>query len=344
MLIQIAFKKGILPALLVLSCGLQVIPVTAQTSTGAPASSGSTVQMPAVSSSSALKTPLAQAPSDIHCAGFIEYAPSPNQLEIVGGEQEQEQRVYSEGDQVFINAGVQRGVQLGQEFVIVRPRGQFTSKLTKKKGWLGVYTQEVGRVRVTTVRDQVSVAVVSQSCETILLGDLLRAAPSGRAAQNLDGPHTINRFADSSRKQVGRIVLARDGRELLSKSQVVFIDLGAEDGIKTGDQLTIFRPAGAGNITRFRDEEVTPAASGGFESERFKGGKFSNKAPRVKRPNDTGVYGPVATTPDVKRHRPPVPRKIVGDLVVLDVQKRTATAVVSKVAQEIHTGDFVELQ
>jgi hypothetical protein len=39
-----------------------------------------------------------------------------------------------------------------------------------------------------------------------------------------------------------------------------------------------------------------------------------------------------------------VPRKVVGEAVVLNVQSRTATVVITRVAQEIHTGDFVEVK
>ncbi|MBA2338854.1 MAG: hypothetical protein H0V88_00535 [Pyrinomonadaceae bacterium] len=281
--------------------------------------------------------------SELACGGFIEYAPGGNYLEIVGGEEEQEQRVYAEGDVVFINAGRGQGSYLGQEFSVVRPRGQFTTRLTNKKGFLGVYTQEVGRVRVTEVKENVSVAIVSATCETILNGDLLRSLP-GRVAPPARTETTFDRFADPTGKQMGRIVLARDGRELVSRDQIVFIDLGAEDNVRAGDYLTIFRPAGTGNITRFRDEEIALAASGGFESERFRGGKFSNQAQRVRRPNHTGVYGPTVSTPEVRSRRPPVPRKVVGEMVILNVQRRTATAVITRVAQEVHTGDYVEVQ
>ena len=42
---------------------------------------------------------------------------------------------------------------------------------------------------------------------------------------------------------------------------------------------------------------------------------------------------------------PPVDyRKIVGELVVIDVQTRTATAIITRVAGEVHTGDLVEIQ
>lgn len=281
--------------------------------------------------------------NELYCGGFIQYAPAPNKLQIVGGEQEQEKRVYAQGDMVYINAGTNEGVRVGQEFSVVRPRGQFTSDFSKKKGYLGVYTQELGRLRVVDVKEGVSVARVDYSCETMLLGDLLRGAPE-RAAPFVRNEVPLNRFADPSGKQRGRIVLARDGREAPTINDIVYIDLGTEDGIKPNDYFTIYRPVGTGNVIRARDEEITPTANAGFESERYKGGKFSNKAQRVQDPNNTGVYGPTVTTPDVKRSRPPLPRKIVGEMVILSVQQRTATAVITRIAQEVHTGDFVELQ
>lgn len=284
--------------------------------------------------------------TDLYCAGFIQYAPAPINPQIVGGEQEQEQRTYSEGDFVFINAGAQQGVKVGQEFAIVRPRGEVTSKFTKKKGWLGVYMQELGQLRVMNVKERVSVAVITSSCDTILLGDLLRQI-NNRVAPVERSEITLDRFADPTGKQRGRIVFARDAREMLSRNQVVYIDLGAEDNVKAGEYLTIYRPAGTGNLTSVANEEIARSRSAGFESDRYAGGKFSNQSQRTKDFSDTpGVFSQnePMTTYETRRRRPPVPRKIVGEMVILNVQTRTATAIITRVAQEIHTGDYVEVQ
>jgi len=277
------------------------------------------------------------------CGGFIEYAPPQNQLEVVGGEQEQEQNLYAVGDYVFINTGAQQGVSEGQEFSVVRPRGEFSSKFSGKRGTLGIYTQEVGRLRVTEVKAQVSVAVISASCQAVLLGDLLRPVPS-RPSSISRVEEELNRFAEPSGKQTGRIVLARDAREVVSKNQIVFIDLGTEDNIKAGDYLTVYRPVGTPNVARIPNEEIARNASSGFESEHFRGGKFSIQAQRVKDPTDARRINPPVTSPEVKGRRPPLPRKVVGEVVVLNVQQRTATVMITRTAQEIHTGDFVELQ
>lgn len=334
--------RSLMASLLLVVCAI-FSPVSAQTG---PAESTRAVQQP---TPIPFTLPEAKSPamiasaSELYCGGFIQYAPAPNKLQIVGGEQEQEQRVYSQGNYVYINAGRDQGVTVGQEYSVVRPRGQFKSDFTRKKGWLGVYTQEVGRLRVVNVKERVSVATVTFSCETLLLGDLLRAA-NQRVSPFTRNEVALDRFADPTGKQNGRIVLARDGREAPSVNEIVYIDLGTEDSIKPGDYFTIYRPVGTGNVIKLRDEEVTPSAVNGFESDRYKGGKFSNKAQRVQDPNNNGVYGPMVTTPDIKRSRPPMPRKIVGELVILSVQLRTATAVITRAAQEVHTGDYVELQ
>jgi hypothetical protein len=272
---------------------------------------------------------------------MIEQASQAAVGQIVGAEQESERRDFGEGYVLFIDAGAQAGVRPGQEFSVVRPRGQFRSKFSRKGGPLGVYTQEVGRVRVLRVRDRVSVVEVTLSCADMLVGDQLRPAqarpvPQARAELALD------RFAEPTGKQTGRIVLARDGREMVSRDQVVFIDLGSEDGVKAGDYLTVFRPDGHGTFVELGDENAANARRG-FESEEFRGGKHSIQAQRVK-DVDGSQYSETVKTPSIKRHRPAVPRKVVGEIVVLRVEGRTATAVVTRVAQEIHTGDAVEVQ
>src|SRR5688572_33001369 len=114
-----------------------------------------------------------------------------------------------------------------------------------------------------------------------LLGDLLvdipvRESPLQRAETNLD------RFADPSNKQVGRLMMAKDNRELLTKNDIVYIDLGGEDNVKRGDYLTIYRPLGTGNLTRIDNEEMARNRATGFQSDRYRGGGIGNQASRAK--------------------------------------------------------------
>ena len=322
-------------AFVLLFCAFCHNPASAQTGSNAPGLQQQSVIYPDKRPSASIAHK-----SEVVCGGFIEQNPAAAQGQIVGAEQERERNAFAQGDLVFIDAGAQAGMREGQEFTVVRPRGRFSSKFSRK-GTLGVYTQEVGRVRVVRVRDRISVAEVTRACTDLLLGDLLRTyaraeVPPARAEGALD------LFAEPTGKQTGRIVLARDGREILARDDVVFIDLGSEDNIKVGDYLTVFRPKGHGTIVHY-GEEITANARRDYQSNELRGGGFSNQAQRVSDVSGS-KYGSTVKTPTIKRRRPPVPRKVVGEIVVLRVEGRTATAVVTRNAQEIYTGDAVELQ
>ncbi|HEV7859612.1 MAG TPA: hypothetical protein VGO91_13415 [Pyrinomonadaceae bacterium] len=328
-------------SLLLLACGLLSLTV-AQTNT--PSRGGQEKK-----ARPAVLLPDEKAPASVarraetYCGGYIQSESVQGSMQVVGGEQEQERHHYGQGDYVYLDGGAQQGVRAGQEFAIFRPRGRFSSKWSKKKGKLGVYVQELGQLRVVSVKDHVSVAIITESCEAVQFGDLLKPVAQRVVPTQRVEAAPLDRFSEPSGKQGGRIVLARDNREALSKDFVVYIDLGTEDNIKAGDYFTVYRPVGAGNLTHNSDEELSVNARDGFESRKYQGGKFSNKATRVKDPNGD-IKGPTIKTPEIKRGRPALPRKVVGELVVLNVQSRTATAVITRVAQEIHTGDFVELQ
>ncbi|HEU4873316.1 MAG TPA: hypothetical protein VFT44_09465 [Pyrinomonadaceae bacterium] len=286
--------------------------------------------------------------SSLYCAGYIRYQRLRDMPEIVGAEEEQEQRTYADGNIVYLNAGSQQGIKEGQNFQIIRPRGDVKGVHKQKKGFLGTYIQEIGQLQVFKVHENTSAAHITFTCDAALLGDLLapvpdRESPLQRAEENLD------RFADPTGKQNGILMMAKDSREMVTRNDIVYIDLGSEDQIKRGDYLTIYRPLGTGNVTRVDNEESARNRATGFQSNRYRGGGFSNQASRAKDSTafrDTEGryrYRPI-TSREVKRHRPLMPRKIVGELVIIDVQTRTATAIITRVASEVHTGDWVEIQ
>jgi len=286
--------------------------------------------------------------TNLYCAGYIKYQrfqPSP---EIVGAEREPEQRTFAEGDVVFLNWGSRQGIKEGQRFQIVRPKGDVKGVFREKQGFLGTYVRELGQLEVFKVTEDVSYAQITFSCEMTLLGDILvpipyRESPLERSEVQLD------RFADPSGKAIGRLMMARDSREMVTTNDVVYIDLGSEDHVAPGDYLTIFRPLGAGGVTTVEDEEDARGRATGFQSEAYRGGGFSSQSQRAKDStflvNVPGRYRyrPI-TTREVKNLRPEMPRKVVGEMVVIDVQARTATAIITRVALEAHTGDWVEIQ
>lgn len=279
--------------------------------------------------------------SNLYCAGYIQRAKVNTAFEIVGADDEKDQFIYSENDYVYLSRGGRQGVKVGDKFSVIRPRGRFETDLSKKKN-LGYYVQEVGMVEVVAVKNNVSVARVTTSCDNLLLGDLLEAVPN-RMSPVFEPRPALDIFANPTGKARGRIILARDGQELIGREQIVYIDLGNEDNIKVGDYLTIYRPLGTGNVVDTDDipDETMNARSEGYQSDEYEGGKYSNMAPRKS--GDT-ARGDIVTTSDAKEGRPGDLRKIVGEMMIVNVKEKTATAVITRTASEIHTGDRVELQ
>ena len=277
--------------------------------------------------------------NNLYCAGYVEAGTIDTKNEIVGAEKEQEKNIFAQNDFLYINMGANKGVKVGDMMSVVRPRGKVDTRWTKKKN-LGFYVQEVGAVEVVNVKSESSVVRVVSSCDNLLLGDLVQPIPS-RTSPLFEKRPALDIFSDSNGKTNGRIFMARDGQELLGREQIVYIDLGAEDNVKVGDYMTIYRKLGSGNILDDLPPESVSARDQGFESQEYHGGKFSNQA---QRKGGEKANGRVVTSEKAKRGRQANLRNVVGELVILNVKEKTATAVITRTAQEIHTGDQVELQ
>ncbi len=284
------------------------------------------------------KMPIAGS-NNLLCAGFIQKAKVDTSSKIVGADDEKDKFLYAQGDFIYMSLGANRGAKVGDMFSVIRPRGRVETRWTKK-GNLGFYVQEVGAVEVIKVMNDIAVAQVRTSCDNILLGDLIQPLTQ-RKSPVFERRPPFDIFSNPSGKSTGKIVMARDGQELLSTEQIVYVDLGAEDNVSVGDYLTIFRPLGTGNILDDLPGESVSARDADFQSNEYRGGKFSNQSARK-----TGdeANGKVVTTKDAKKIRPNNLRKIVGEMVILNVKEKTATALIVRTAGEIHTGDDVEVQ
>lgn len=275
----------------------------------------------------------------LYCAGYVETGTVDYKNEIVGAEKEQEKNIYAQNDFVFISMGADKGVKVGDMMSVIRPRGRVETRWTKKKN-LGFYVQEIGAVEIVNVKSETSVGRIVSSCDNVILGDLLQPIPA-RTSPTFEQRPALDRFSNSSGKTNGKIFMARDNQELLGREQIVYIDLGAEDNVKAGDYMTIYRKLGSGQILDDLPAESVSARQEGFQSFEYRGSKFSNQAGRK---SGEKADGRVITTKRAKRNRQPNLRNVVGELVILNVKEKTATAVIVRTTMEIYTGDSVELQ
>lgn len=279
--------------------------------------------------SPAVATPRVATGKDLYCAGYIRTTALHAHTQIVGGEEENRIAHFGQGDVVYLNAGRAQNLREDMLLSIARPMGKFRSPYRRTGGQeLGFYVREMGMLRIMAVQEKTATARVVVSCDDIQLGDVVvpfteKTAP----ATNVNEP--LPRYQAAEGRLAGRIVLQREQREHIGPRDVVYLDLGKEEGVKEGDTFTIYRQQpDDGNIFNFNDDDVTLRGSSDYQSDKFKGGKYSSDHPYEARQQ-------------VKNKRPVLPQKIVGELVVIAVEGKSATAIVTRTTQEVHTGDRV---
>lgn len=274
--------------------------------------------------------------NNLYCGGYVQTSPINTNNFVVGAEFEADKHTFSQGEKLVIKGG---NYQVGDQLSVVRPKGRVETRWTKKDN-LGFYVQELGVVEIVKVKSDVSIAVIKNSCDNFLLGDLVLPMPQ-RSMPEMKERTPLDVFGDPNGKATGRIFMARDNLEMLSSEQVVYVDLGVDDNVKVGDYLTIYRPLGTGNIVDRIYSESMSARDEGYQSNEYRGGKFSNQAPRKK--GDL-ARSKKMTSEDARSNRPKNMRQVVGEMVILNVKEKTATAMIVRTTHEVHTGDFVEVQ
>ncbi|MEN3332389.1 MAG: hypothetical protein V7641_1754 [Blastocatellia bacterium] len=265
--------------------------------------------------------------TDVYCTGYISDVMPSTDLQIIGAEQENMKVTYAQGDVVFLNRGRGAGIQPGAAYFIIRPLGEFKHPFTKKK--MGVYVREVGLLRVLEVQEQTATAQILVSCDTVEFGDLLKpyeeiAPPVARDARPLP------RYSEGSKETPGQIIMSPGFHEHLSANRVVFVDLGRQQNVQPGDYFTIYRQTGPGEgITKSPKGDVVQRRDKDFGSDRYQGGEYA-------------IQATSKSLDKIMKERPPIPRKVLGELIVLKVENHTCVAMITRTTAEVTIGDFVE--
>ncbi|MBI4459225.1 MAG: hypothetical protein HY648_04095 [Acidobacteria bacterium] len=264
-----------------------------------------------------------QAPtdSDIYCAGFFAPQPIAPSLAVLSSEDGGFKNEYADRDLVYLNKGRQAISAPGAQYILVRPakdldplevflgQRQFISQL-------GTLYAEIGRIQVRVVNEASATAEVLKTCEPILAGDIAipfasRPAPPYRAEKMIDP------FAPASGKATGIIVAAKEFDSAVGEGNIVYLNIGKNQGAQVGGYLRIFRSYAA-------------ADQGTFE-----------QAARNYPTEFMGVSEGRKLTP---AEMASLPRKVVGEIILLSVEERSSTGLVTFTREEVSPGDAVELE
>ena len=265
--------------------------------------------------------------SDLYCAGFISKHILPDANFVTGGVETPTTTKFTRGEIVYLRGS---GYTLGAEFEIVRALRDIDeyemfpgqSKLLKQTGQP---YEEVGRVRIIDARSKEAIAKIEYSCDPINPGDT--AIPFAEKQDiSFHDPISFDRFLPASNKVTGRIVMAKDFDSELGTGHKVYLNVGSNQGVKIGDYFRAVRSYG----TDLKDPVDSLSFKAAISEDTQK------KMPSFDPHMFTKTNGPVIHVEDM-------PRRAVGEIVIIGVTDTTATGMIVFAPEVVHAGDSVEL-
>ena len=273
---------------------------------------------------------------DRYCSGFISKPPVPLTTFISGSIYAPHASKLGGGDVVYVTGP---GLRVGMQFQIVRElRDSNRSELFKGQHGLmrqaGQPYSELGRLRIMDTRQKMAVAVIEFGCKAAVPGDLLIPWVE-RPEIPVREPAVLDRFAPPNGKLTGRIVMAQDFDSLIGVGQKVYLSVGGEKGVKVGDIFRVYRSSDV----ELRDE---------VEALSYKSTMIVEDAQKDPARTRTGELSLEPEFFDIGRgpkvQVKDLPRRIVGEMVVLNVTPTSATAMITVALEDIHLGDGVEAE
>ena len=291
----------------------------------------STVQAPEGTSPTSASFPVERIPTptyaDLYCAGFISRQVLPDANFIAGGLETPTTTKFERGDIVYLKG---TGFSSGAEYEVVRALKDINEyemfpgqkKLLKETGQP---YEEVGRVKVIDTRSKTAIAQVEYSCDGINPGDT--AIPfAEKQTVPFHGPLRFDRFLPASPKTSARIVMAKDFDSEMGTGQKVYLNVGSKQGVKIGDYFRAVRS--------YEGDLKDPVDSLSFRAQ------LSEDTQKKSVTFDPYMFekgnGPVIHVRDL-------PRRAVGELVIIGVTDTTATGMIVFSNEDVHAGDGVEI-
>ena len=264
--------------------------------------------------------------ADINCAGFITPQRVPNANYVNGGLETPSTTKFTKGELVYLSG---TGYQSGQLYEILRELRDvneyeiYTGQQKVLKAAGQPYGQ-IGRVRVLETRSHSAVAQVEYSCDPVNPGDI--AVPYvEKPMVAFHAPMHFDRFLPPSGKLRGRIILGKDFDGMMGTGAKLYMNLGSNQGVKVGDYFRAVRP--------YTEDLANPVDSLSFKA---------STSEDTQKNEPTFEAGRFSRGKGANIHVADLPRRAMGEVVVLSVTPTTSTGMIVFALDNIYAGDMVE--
>ena len=266
-------------------------------------------------------------PIDLACAGFVSKQLVPNSNFVAGDLYTPSDTKNSNGEVIYL-AG--KGYEVGQKYTVVRElhdpnryeifAGQHTLLKT-----MGQPYSELARVRIIDTRSKMAIAEVETSCDPVNPGDYVIPYVE-KPTITFHPPLRFDRFLPSNGKLTGRIAMAKDFDAEIGPGAQVYMNVGSNQGVKPGDYFRAVR--------NYEADLHDPTDSLSFKASTS---EDTQAKQAVFEPNFFNKTG------GAEIHVRDLPRRSVGEVVVISTTPTTSTGMVVFAMESVHLGDGVEL-
>ena len=265
--------------------------------------------------------------ADIYCAGFLSKDRIPDANYVNGGPQTPTSTKFETGELVYL-AGT--GYQAGQLYSIVREMrdvNEYEIYPGERKvlAAAGRPYGEIGRVRIVDTRSHSAIAQVEFSCDPINPGDV--AVPFvEKQPIAFHVPGHFDRFAPANGKLSGRVVLGKDFDSIIGTGMKLYLNMGSNQGVKAGDYFRVVR-----SYTATLKDPVDSLSFKTWTSEDTQARPPTYEANRLTKTKGANI------------HVGDLPRRAIGEVVVLNVTPTSSSAMVVFALEDVYAGDTVEM-
>lgn len=168
--------------------------------------------------------------SDLYCTIFVLDGELPG-IRIVGAERQEEKILLSDADKFYVDKGRADGLEIGQVFLVV--------SAGNKIGDHGLLARRTGRVRVIGLEDTRGIVRIDKTCGEVSLGGFL--VPFEDREELLGTDQGYASELDENQGVKGSLIHIETEFHIVGTGGWALIDLGRDQGIQVGQQLTVFK-------------------------------------------------------------------------------------------------------
>lgn len=163
-----------------------------------------------------------------------------------------EKAVYGTPDDIYINAGKDFDLRVGDKFSVIHPVLNIQHPVYQKT--YGVQILTIGVIQITKVEDKTSEAKIIECNQEIVIGDHI--VPRIISRQTVNFKDVDSMYSDKPLEAY--IIYCQSGKKYFGREDIVYIDVGKKQNVVPGNLFSIYKPKHTAVDPKTRLSQVVP--------------------------------------------------------------------------------------